>query len=182
MKNLFRSLVSVLALSAMSLVFGAVPSVSVTVSDAGGKAAFKGTTDASGAFATANLKPGSYVVQFNSSSAALKGKYYALVVSAGTKKVSANAVAGEKFGGGGVAMKVDVGSGLNINGLVAPEENGAVKNGKTMVWIPPMLGTNMPGHWAEKGSAEEVMSRTRGTVRRQGIQDLQDKGHGTFGH
>jgi len=182
MKNLFRSLFSVAGLFAATLAFGGIPSVSVIVSDADGKAAFKGATNTSGAFATASLKPGNYVVQFNSSSAALKGKYYALVVSAGKKKVSASAVPGEKFAGGGVAMKVDVGSGLNINGLVAAEEEGAAKNGKTMVWIPPMLGTNMPGHWAEKGSADEILSRTRGTVRQQSIQDLQDKGHGTLGH
>jgi hypothetical protein len=182
MKNLFRSLFSVAGLFAATLAFGAVPAVSVTVSDAGGNAAFKGATNASGAFSTANLKPGSYVVQFNASSAAMKGKYYALVVSAGKKKVSASAVPGEKFAGGGVAMKVDVGSGLNINGIVAAEEEGTAKNGKKMVWIPPMLGTNMPGHWAEKGSADEVLSRTRGNVRTEAVQDLQDKGHGTPGH
>jgi hypothetical protein len=177
MKNLFRSLFLVAGLFAATLAFGGIPSVSVTVSDAGGNAAFKGATNTSGAFATANLKPGNYVVQFNSSSAAMKGNFYALVVSAGKKKVSANAVPGEKFSGGGVAMKVDVGSGLNISGIVASEEAGAIRNGKTMVWIPPMLGSNMPGHWAEKGSADEVLSRTRGNVRTDAVQSLQDKGY-----
>ena len=162
---------------AASLSFGGTPAVSVTVSDADGKPTFKGATNTSGAFATANLKPGNYVVQFNSSSAAMNGKYYALVVSAGKKKVSASAVPGEKFAGGGVAMKVEVGSGLNISGIVAAEDDVAVKNGKTMVWIPPMLGSNMPGHWAEKGSADEVLSRTRGNVRTEAVQSLQDKGY-----
>jgi hypothetical protein len=180
MKNLFRGLFLVAGLFTATLAFGGIPSVSVTVSDAGGNAAFKGATNTSGTFATANLKPGKYVVQFNSSSAAMKGKYYALVVSAGKKKVSATAVPGEKFAGGGVAMKVDVGSGLNINGIVAAQED-ADKSGKTMVWIPPLLGSNMPGHWAEKGSADEILSRTRGTVRTEAVQELQDKGHGSIG-
>ena len=129
------------------MAYGAVPTINVTVSDASGKPAFKGATNANGTFATANLKPGNYVVQFNSTNAAVKGKHYAVVVSAGAKKVSANAVAGEKFAGGGVAMKVSVGAGLNITGQVSAEADGAMKSGKKMVWIPPQLGSNMPGHW-----------------------------------
>ena len=180
MKNVIRSsLLSFLLVA--SVAFGGISVLNVTVSEAGGKAAFKGMTNSSGAFATANLKPGNYVVQFSSNSAAMKGNHYAIVVSAGKKKVSAGAVPGEKFAGGGVAMKVDVGAGLNITGQVAAEVNGAVKNGKKMVWIPPMLGSNLPGRWVEEGSAEEIASRTRKNVRREQIQDLQDKGHGTPG-
>ena len=148
--------------------------MSVTVSDASGKAAFKSTTNATGAFATQNLQPGNYVVQFNAKSSAVKGNHYALFVSAGKKKVWAGAVPGEKFAGGGVAMKVEVGADLNITGQVATETNVAVMNGKTLVWIPPMLGSNMPGHWAEKGSAEEISSRTRGIIPRANIQKIHD--------
>ena len=96
----------------------------VTVSDAGGKAAFKGVTKTDGTFATANLTPGNYVVQFNATSGGMKGNHYAIVVAAGTKKVTADAVPGEKFSGGGVALRVVVGAGLNITGQVAPETDG----------------------------------------------------------
>ena len=113
---MIRSAVVSLLFIAACMAYGAVPIMSVTVSDASGKAAFKGTTDTKGTFATANLKPGDYVVQFNANSAAVKGNHYAIVVSAGKKKVTAGAVPGEKFAGGGVAMKVDVGAGLNITG------------------------------------------------------------------
>jgi hypothetical protein len=147
-----------------SVAYAGIPPVNVTISDAGGKAAFKGATNSSGAFATANLKPGNYVVQFNSSSAAMKGKHYALVVSAGKKKVSASAVPGEKFAAGGVAMKVDVGAGLNITGQVAAMEKAA--SSKKMVWIEPMTGSHLPGHWVEEGSAEEIESRHRTTLRK----------------
>jgi hypothetical protein len=173
MKNVIRSTVMSLLLSAASMLYGAVPGMTVTVSDANGKAAFKGTTDASGAFTTANLKSGNYVVQFNSDSGAMNGKYYALVVSAGKKKVSATAVPGEKFAGGGVAMRVDVGTGLNITGQVATEADGAMKNGKKMVWIPKQLGSNRPAHWAEEGSADAIAAKNAGSWRIEDVVKMQ---------
>jgi hypothetical protein len=118
MKTLFGLLLG-LFLVAASLANAAIPSVNVTVSDASGKLAFKGATKNDGGFATEKLQPGNYVVQFSSKNAALKGGNYSIVVAAGTKKVVANGVAGEKFLAGGVAMKVNVGSGLNITGQVA---------------------------------------------------------------
>jgi hypothetical protein len=121
MKNLIRGTLLSLVLLAACMAHGGVSPINVTVSDAGGKAAFKGVTNAKGTFATANLKPGNYVVQFNSTYGGMKGSLYAIVVSAGTKKVAAAAVAGEKFAGGGVALRVVVGAGLNITGQVAPE-------------------------------------------------------------
>ena len=98
---------------------GGVPPVSVVVSDAGGKAAFKGMTKSDGGFATEKLPPGNYVVQFNSKNSALKGGQYSIIVAAGKKKVVANSLAGDKFLGGGVAMKIDVGAGLGIVGHVS---------------------------------------------------------------
>ena len=175
MKNMIRSAVVSLLFIATCIVQGAVPAMNVTVSDAGGKAAFKGTTDTKGTFATAKLKPGNYVVQFISNSAAVKGNQYAIVVSAGTKKVAANAVPGEKLAGGGVAMKVDVAAGVNITGQVAAEANGAVKNGKKMVWIPKQLGSNMPGHWAEEGSAEAIAAKAAGNLSGDEINKLQER-------
>ena len=93
-----------------SVTFGAVPPINVTVSDDSGKVAFKGTTNASGSFATSNLTPANYVVQFQSSSAGMKGSRYTIAVSAGTQKVSANGIAAERFAGAGVAMKMTVGT------------------------------------------------------------------------
>lgn len=175
MKNMIRSTVMSLLFVAAPMVYGGVPALNVTVSDAGGKAAFKGMTDSTGAFATAGLKPGNYVVQLNSSSAALKGSQYTVVVSAGKKKVSADAVPGEKFTGGGVALKLDVGAGLNITGQVAADAKGAVKNGKKMVWIPPQAGSHFPGRWVEADSAEATAARNAGQLSSQGVQNLQER-------
>ena len=176
MKNMLRSTVPSLFLVVASMAYGGVPAMNVTVSDAGGKPAFKGMTNAKGLFATANLKPGHYVVQLNSQNPAVKGSHYAIVVSAGAKKVSANSVPGEKLAGGGVALKVDVGSGVNITGQIAAENGPASKDGKKMVWIPKQLGSNMPGHWAEEGSAEAIAAKNAGILGTGDVQKMMDTG------
>jgi hypothetical protein len=177
MKNLIRNLLFSTLLIVASVAYGAgVAPMDVTVSGPGGKVAYKGKTDASGTFSTPKLAPGNYIVQFNSPG--LKAGQYAVVVSAGKKKVTADAIIGDKFAKGGVAMRVDVGAGLNITGQVALA-GGAVRPG--MVWIPPMLGSNRPGHWAEEGSAEAVESKNRSNVGRGQIQGIQDKGVGMGG-
>jgi hypothetical protein len=173
MKKTNPCLVLSLLLAAVAIASGGIPPVNVVVSDKGGKAAFKGATNTSGTFATSKLQPGNYVVQFTSSSAELKGKQYALVVSAGNKKVSAN-VAGEKFAGGGVAMKVDVGAGLNITGQVAAQNGPTSKGGKKMVWIPKQLGSNQPGHWVEADSAEAVAAKNAGVLSTQDVNRMQE--------
>ena len=149
--------------------------MNVTVVNAGGKASFKGVTDSKGVFATANVPPGNYTVQFVSNSAEMKGKTYAVVVSAGKKKVSSGGVAGEKFAKGGVAMKVDVGPGSNISGQVAAEtSSNASKDGK--VWIPPQLGSHQSGHWADKDSAEAKAARAAGNLSSSDVRNMQDRG------
>jgi hypothetical protein len=176
MKKLIRSAVASLVLAATCMAHGAIPSLNVTVSDTSGKAAFKGTTNAKGTFATAKLKPGNYTVQFSSPSGAIKGNY-AIVISAGKKKVSAAGVAGEKFAKGGVAMKVDVGTDLNIAGQVAEEAAGASKNGKKMVWIPQRLGSNIAAHWAEEDSAEAKEAKAAGSMSTQDVHKIQEHFH-----
>jgi hypothetical protein len=171
MKKLIRSTVASLVLAATCMAYGAIPSLNVTVSDASGKAAYKGMTNAKGTFATAKLKPGNYTVQFTSSSGAIKGNY-AIVVSAGTKKVSAAGVAGEKFAKGGVAMKVGVGADLNIAGQVAEETGPTTKDGKKMVWIPKQLGSNIAGHWADVDSAEAKEAKANGYLSNQDVQRM----------
>jgi hypothetical protein len=170
MRTITRTFIALLFASA-SLAFGALPQLNVTVADSAGKPAYKGATDKGGTFATGKLKPGKYVVQFNAN---VKGGDYALVVSAGSKKVMADSIPGEKFGGGGVAMKIDVGSGLNITGQVTTGMQTKVdKDGKQMVWIPKQLGSNLPGHWAPADSAEAKEAKSRGTLSTKSIQDIQ---------
>ena len=178
MKNLIRNLVLSAALVVASVVFGAgVAPMDVTVSGPGGKVAYKGKTDANGAFSTPKLAPGNYTVQFNSPG--LKAGQYVVVVSAGKKKVSADSVVGDKFAKGGVAMKVDVGAGLNITGKVALA-GGEVRPG--MVWIPKQPGSNLPAHWAAADSAEAKEARARGSLSADDLRNMQSKGQGLEGN
>jgi len=178
MENRIYRVVMFLSLAAVSMAAGAVPPMNVSVSDASGKAAYKGAVDGKGAFATGALKPGNYVVQFSSNKAP-KGSTYAFVVSAGKKKVTANAVAAEKLAGGGVAMKIDVGAGLNITGQVAADDKNSAPighNGKPMVWIPKKLGSNIAAHWAESDSAEAKEAMTSTNMSRDDLQKRQSQG------
>jgi len=178
MKTIVQNIVVGLLAVAASVASAAVPLINVTVSDSSGKSAYKGTTDAKGTFATGKLQPGGYVVQFNSKSPP-KGSKYALVVSAGKKKMVANAIDAEKLAAGGVAMKIEVAAGLNITGQVAIEDNNSAPvghNGKPMVWIPKRVGSNMAAHWAESDSAEAKEAQTSPSFSVKNIQDKQSQG------
>ena len=181
MKALIRSYVVSIVFLAAGIAFSATPQLNVIVSDSSGKAAYKGATDTKGTFGTSKLQKGNYVVQFTSKGGDLKGKTYALFISAGKKKVTADAVAGEKFAAGGVAMKIDVGDGLNITGQITSGLQTKVdSNGKKMVWIPKQLGSNLPGHWAEADSAEARAASVAGSISNKTIMDQQahqDGGH-----
>jgi hypothetical protein len=169
--------IAVLAFAAASMAFGAMPQMNVIVSDSSGKASYKGATDAKGTFATGALKPGNYVVQFTCKSPNVKGNTYALFISAGTKKVQADAVVGEKFAGGGVAMKIDVGAGLNITGQVTSGLQTKVdKGGKKMVWIPKKTGSNIPAHWAPADSAEAKETQVTNTMSTDDVMKRQSQG------
>jgi hypothetical protein len=160
-------------------VYGGVPRLNVIVCDASGKVAFKGATNANAAFSTANLAPGNYVVQFQSNHQALKGKQYLVVAAAGSKKVIADAVPGEKFNGGGVAMRVSVQPGLRITGQVAIDRVVAsaggtkvkVVDGKRYLWVKGQTGSNLGDHWEEEGLAA---ARFVGTMSNDKLRRIQD--------
>ena len=156
--------------------------MNVIVSDSSGKVAFRGATNAEAAFSTANLAPGNYVVQFQSTSQALKGNQYLVVVAAGGKKVIADAVPGEKFHGGGVAMRVAVERGLRITGQVATDQVAAfvgsskvkVIDGKRYVWVKARTGSNLPEHWEEEGLAA---ARFVATISNDKLRRIQGRFH-----
>lgn len=177
MKKIIRHAIAGCLISAASVAYAA-PSINVLVAEASGKAAYKGATNGNGSFATKALKPGSYVVQFTASTLP-KGAFYTLVISAGSKKISADGIAAERLAGGGVAMKIDVGAGRNIAGqVVAQDKNSAPlgKNGKPMVWISKKLGSNLAAHWAEADSPEAREAQTQLSISTKNLQDRQNQG------
>lgn len=148
-------LIITLSLGLIVAASAAVPTLNVIVADSSGKTAYKGATDSRGLFASPKMQPGNYAVQFTTNNAP-KGSHYTLVVVAGNKKTSAQAITAEKLAGGGVAMKIEVKGNNAIQAQVSAEaaETRIGKNGKLMVWIPKKVGTNIPAHWAESDSAE----------------------------
>lgn len=173
MKHIIRGSLLPFLILVASAAYGGVPEIKVTVSDANGNIAFKGKTNADATFATENLQPGNYVVQFNSKSPALKGNQYLLVVSAGTKKVKATDVPGEMFHDAGVAMKVGVGKGLKITGQIATMR---MVDNKRYVWVAAETGSNLGGHWVEEGVGEghHVVRLSKNYLRK--IQDTSGEG------
>ena len=140
-----------------------------------GRVAYQGKTDGSGAFATGPLDSGAYVVEFRSSKVA--GNKLSLTATGGKKKVIADSVPGEKFGTGGVAMKVDVAASSKLSGQVSvgplPKQvaaapagenvepvkaNVKIINGKRHVWVPGPIGSGMGGRWVEEGSEAAALS------------------------
>ena len=186
MKNAFRNTLVALLIGGASAAYAAAPSINVVVSDPGGKVAYKGKTGGDGTFSTGALQPGEYTVQFTGK--ANKGDQFALVVSAGKQKVTANSVDGGQFGAGGVAMKVKVGKGLNITGQVADASqvttsgNTKVKvvNGRRYFWVAGGgIGSNLGGRWVEEGSAE---ARQITHMSRDGVRNMQDQTRGAIGN
>jgi hypothetical protein len=178
MKNILSTAVVGLIIAGGSFALAAVPEMRVTVSDANGYAAYRGATDSAGSFATGSLKPGHYVVQFNAKRHDVEGNNYALVVSAGRKKVVADAVAGNKFAGGGVAMRIEVAGGGSIAGQVASDLRTMMKDGKLLVWVPQQLGSNLPAHWAEADSSDARIAQTSYSLSFKNLQDKQAQGVG----
>jgi hypothetical protein len=164
MKILIRNSILILICGVASGIYGALPPINVTVRDSAGKTAYKGATDGKGAFAAAALKPGEYVVQFNSKSAP-KTSRYALIAAAGKEKVVANGIAGDKLVAG-VAVTIKVGPGSNLTAQITAEDKNSApigRNGKLMVWIPKQIGSNLSPHWAESDSAEAKQAMTSGS-------------------
>lgn len=155
MKTIIRGALLLLVITSVA---SGEPSFNVTVTGANSKVAFHGLTKADGTFATGKLPPGHYVVFFHSESSSMKGDQYLVAVSSGKKMLISNALSGEKFGAGGIAVKMDVGTEKKITGQVAnagdlEREKVRVFNGRRYFWTQFERGSNLGGHWVEEGSA-----------------------------
>ena len=179
MKDTMLRLIPFFLFSALSIAHGAtIPPMVVTVTNAGGKVVYEGKTGANGAFATGNLEPGNYVVQFTSKKTPEKGAKFALSAVAGKNNVSSDSVAGERFTDPGVAMKIALAANSKITGQVAPagmqtqpmasgkgkaKVDGPVKiiNGKRYIWVRPQTSSLDGGQWVEENEAAAAQGSTR---------------------
>jgi hypothetical protein len=171
MMNLRRILFLVfLFVASVAFSASAAPGVDVIISERStSKLAHKGKTDSRGYFETKGLSPGAYTVEMRSSKAKeWEGSSLWIGVSGGKKLVTAEAVPGAKLGGGGLAMIVEVGRGSRITGQIV--------TGKKMVWLPPRLGSNFPGHWVAHDSPELISPYNVSPMSRDTVRKIQEKG------
>ena len=177
MKHSLRTLLVVCAAAAVATSNAAnLAGIDVIVKK-DGKTVSRARTDNSGNFATANLEPGSYNVEFRAQNAsALRGQQLAITVAAGKQKPR-QATASGKHLGGGVAIAMEVPKSAKLSGRIirtraevaqatikVPEGMEAVKanvkviNGKQHVWVPAPIGSNMGGRWVEAGTEGAALS------------------------
>lgn len=153
---------------------GGVSGIDITVKQtAGGKTMKQTKTDTSGNFMVGSLPDGAYTFEFRAKNVPNLKKQQVTISVAGTKKSGKlDKIPGEHLAAG-VALKVDAVKGANVSGQITI--------GPRMVWIPPVLGSNRPGHWVEEDSAEAKTAKSRGTLSNQQIQKIQESSYNPQG-
>lgn len=198
MTSTFRSLLLLSGLCGAVTAYASVDTLAmkiVVTNDANAAVAYRGKTDGVGGFATSPLPPGAYVVQFTAIKAtALKGSQLSIDVGGGTIPFRSAAVPGEKFGGAGVAMKVELARAAKLSGKVAPAaplaashnpsrdlpSNMKIVDGKRYVWTPGGIESRV-GKWVEEGTKDlqlptSTVSRTSAAAMRDGDGSRGSKG------
>jgi len=118
-------------------------------------------TNAWGIFALDALPAGSYTLSFkarpankskgSTSDKVIVGTSYSIQIEGKSHPVKSGLTSDNLVAG--IEIPVEVGSGGKIRGQVLPVAT------RKMVWIPPVAGSNLPGHWVEEGSNEAVANR-----------------------
>ena len=191
MKHVLKSLL-VGALVAGTASGATLPSMDVTVREkAGGKVVSSAKTDSRGNFATPEVQPGSYTVEFRSkNAAALAGTTLQISVSPAKGPATEATAPGARFGGG-VAVAVNVKRASALTGQVSsaaaqtladtgetkgPLRPGSVRiiNGKRFVWMVNEMGSNIGGKWVPEGSpGAPAANTTRGNA--DSLRRMQDQ-------
>ena len=117
----------------------------------------RAVTDARGNFAIEALAGGAYTLTFrarkaedlhhSTSDKVIVATTYSIKIDGAKRAVNINSLTTDNLLAG-YNVNVDLGPGARIRGQVAAAAS------KTMVWIPQETGSNIPGHWVEKDSAE----------------------------
>jgi len=159
MKNIATGVLMCVAVLAASVVYAGqeapgVLGVDVVVKQVPGR---RDVTNAWGIFAFEPLPAGSYTLLFKARKAnqspgithdnVLVATSYSIKIEGTKRPVKQTGLTSDKLIAG-VEIPVEVKAGAKIRGEVRPVAN------KKMVWVPPVPGSNLPGHWAEEGSNE----------------------------
>jgi hypothetical protein len=130
----------------------------------------KAVTDAQGNFVLSALPAGSYTlfvwapsakdIQQTTRNIMVVATSYSISVE-GTKRLPSQTHLPSDKLTAGVDIPVKVGPSGNVRGRVLAEGL------KRFVWVPRASDTNLPGHWAEEGSAEAVPSHNISQITRK---------------
>jgi hypothetical protein len=130
----------------------------------------KAVTDAQGNFVLSALPVGSYTLfvwgpsakdlHQTTGSVMIVATSYSIKVEGAKRSADQNHLASDKLIAG-VDIPVVVGPSGNVRGRVLAE------GVKRFVWVPKISNSNLPGHWAEEGSAEAVPSHNVTQIQRK---------------
>lgn len=151
-----------------------VSGVDITVKQtSGGKTMRQVKTNAAGDFSLGSLPEGAYTLEFRAKNLPQLKKQQVTISVAGTKKSGKlDKIPGDHLLAG-VALKVEAARGAGVTGQIT--------TGPRMVWIPPMLGSNRPGHWVEEDSAEAKASKTRSHMSNDSLKKMQENAYNPQG-
>jgi hypothetical protein len=174
MKNMTRWIVFFVVAFAASAGYGGqepsgVAAVNVAVKQNLKK---KAVTDAQGNFVLSALPPGSYTlfvwgpsakdVHQTTGNVLIVATSYSIKVDGAKRSANQNHLTSDKLIAG-VDIPVVVGPSGNVRGRVLAEGL------KRFVWVPRTSETNLPGHWAEEGSADAVPSHNITQIQRKDL-------------
>lgn len=172
MKNMTRCIVFFVVALAASVSYGGqepsgVAAVNVAVKQNPKK---KAVTDAQGNFVLSALPAGSYTlfvwgpsakdVHQTTGSVLIVATSYSIKVEGAKRSADQNHLTSDRLIAG-VDIPVVVGPSGNVRGRVLAEGL------KRFVWVPRTSETNLPGHWAEEGSADAVPSHNITQIQRK---------------
>jgi hypothetical protein len=130
-------------------------------------------TNSDGVFALEALPAGVYTLSFRArpakeskgvtSNKVIVATAYSLKIEGTKRPVNESGLTSDKLVAG-VDVSIEVGPGAKVRGRVLSGSS------KKMVWIPPVVGSSLPGHWAEEGSLEAAHHN----VRVQSAREWQD--------
>jgi hypothetical protein len=130
----------------------------------------KAVTDAQGNFVLAGLPVGSCTLfvwgpsakdlQQTTRNVMVVATAYSIRVEGAKRSANQNHLTSDKLVAG-VDIPIAVGPSGNVGGRVVAEGL------KRFVWVPRTSDSNLPGHWAEEGSAEAVPSHNINQITRK---------------
>jgi hypothetical protein len=166
MKNPLGKILSVAILFAASALYGGLPLTGVNVAvkqPPNVKPIKQVVVDAKGNFTVDGLSPGKYAFAFRSPNLTENTQKFFIAVAGA--KIKQDTISNQQLRDG-IDVSLDVGPASKIRGQI-----------RRLVWIPPELGSRMPGRWVEEDAAgAEARTRKTGQISKDTVREIQSRG------